>query len=121
MRLMLALCFLAPTAWSATPCELDDCHLAAHLHEVGSVDDVDAYGWLVHDLALARQALRDRDVPRAGQLAGDAHRSLEMNADRVAASNGGEFVDALHEALSEVLVASGRARPDAPKHGVAAR
>lgn len=121
MRLMLALCLLLPTAWSAPNCDLDDCHLAAHLHDLDHVEDVDAYGWMVHDLALARQALRDRDVPRAGQLAGDVHRALEANVERVVASNGEAFAHALHDALSDVLVASGRPRPSDPQDGVAAR
>lgn len=115
MRLMLALCLSAPIAGAATPCDLDDCHLAAHLHALDGVDDVHAWGWLVHDLALSRQALRDRDVPRAGQLAGSTHAALSANVDRIEAVCGGAFVDSLHLALTEVLLRSGRTAPEAPR------
>lgn len=114
MRLLLALCLFLPAANAAPSCDLDDCHLAAHLHAVDGVDEVAAYGWLLHDLALSRQALRDRDTPRAGQLAASAHNALSLNADRVTAACGADFVRELHLALSEVLVRSGRVAPEAP-------
>ena len=114
MRLLLALCLFVPDSFAAPSCDLDDCHLAAHLHAVNGVDEVAAYGWLLHDLAMSRQALRDRDIPRAGQLAASAHLALTLHADRVAAACGAEFVSELHLALSEVLVLSGRVAPEAP-------
>lgn len=114
MRLLL-LVFSVSVASASSLCDLDDCQLPVHLHAL-DVDGADstAYGWLQHDLAAARSAQRDRDLPRAGAVALDAHHALAANAERIEKARGRAFVLALHEALADVMVESGYRRPEAP-------
>lgn len=114
MRFTAFILFVS-AVFAAPRCELDDCQLPVHLHDVGVEDDSTAYGWLVHDLAAARSAQRDRDLPRAGAVARDAHAALVAHADRVERARGKAFVLALHEALTEVMVASGYRAPEPPR------
>jgi len=109
----IALLFFS-VAVAGQPCSLDDCQLPVHLHHVDAESDSTAYGWLEHDLAAARSHQRDRDLPRAGAVALDAHRALAVNADRIERVRGKDYVLAMHDALVEVLVASGYRAPEAP-------
>lgn len=89
-------------------CTLDDCLLANHLHALEAAP-VDGYDWMIHDLALARQAQRDGDGSRAGQLAAGLAFSLDRQGARIVDAGGEDFVLALHEATLEILEASGHA------------
>lgn len=101
-----ALLFSTTAVAGSYHCTLDDCLLANHLHQL-EAPPVDGYAWMVHDLALARQAVRDGDHSRAGQIATNLQFTLERQGARIVEADGEAFVKALSEATSDILEATG--------------
>ncbi len=111
-HIILSLSFLISSVALARSwqCTLDDCVLPNHLHQL-EASPVDGYTWMLHDLALARQALREGDRSRAGQIANSLHFTLERQSRRIVAADGEDFVQAMHTELAEILDASGFVSP----------
>ena len=101
-----ALLFSTTAVAGSYRCTLDDCVLANHLHQIEATP-VDGYAWMVHDLALARQAIRDGDHSRAGQIATSLQFTLERQGAGILEADGEAFLQALSEATSDLLEASG--------------
>lgn len=106
--LLTALLFSSAALAQSWRCTLDDCVLADNLHQLEAAP-VEGAGWMVHDLALARQAQRDGDRPRAGQLASSLHYTLERQGPALLSAGGEDFVIAMHAELAEILEDSGYA------------
>lgn len=101
----------------ATACPIEGCGLSPVLHSLngfaGSMDEP-VYSYLVHDLALARLALAEGDRALALELATTAHLGLSTQSAWILRSRGKDFAMSLHQSLTEVIVAAGGERPDAP-------
>ena len=82
-----------------------------------SQTDAGPWAWLQLDAQLAERILFDGDSSAAGQLALDTHKALVAAIDDVTSQRGQDWVAALHDDLSQVLVASGFQVPAAPAPG----
>lgn len=99
-------------------CDVERCAAVAEgLDEVDGLDVVaePAYAWLLEDLHLAKLALAEGDAEAALEIAEAAHFSLAMQGEHIADARGQDFVFDLHDALSEVIVASGGKAPLVPE------
>lgn len=99
--------FIAFAVWfagsgAALACGLDDCALPDEDHlESRRFDRIpaDDWGWMNHDLALARSFLEDGDTAKARQIVAGLDYALRLRADDMVAARGRARVMAFHRAL----------------------
>ncbi len=96
-------------AGTSGACGLDDCTLATSLHQVhpDAPLQADAYAWMNHDLAVARDAVRRGDRAEALDLVATLDRALRAQLDHVVAVRGTSGALAIHLVLQDVSRAAG--------------
>jgi hypothetical protein len=101
---------IALAIWSgaALGCELDDCSLPDALHsDTAQPAPEDAWSWMNHDLAVARDALRTGERARALALVRDLDGILRTHLVAIIAVRGQARVRALHTALQDLSRGAG--------------
>lgn len=103
-RALLGL-LVATTLAHAGACGLDDCTLHTSLHKVhpDAPLTLDAFAWMNHDLAVARDAVRHRDSATALRVAKDLDRALRTRLDAVVATRGTSGALAIHLVLQDIV------------------
>jgi len=106
----LAFLFASPVALA---CDLDDCVLPNHLHDVEHAEDsaaapADDWSWMNHDLALARSALHTGQRADAIRIIDDLDQAMRAKLGPLTETRGQGAILMLHAALQDVLeLASG--------------
>lgn len=99
------------SAAAALACTLDDCDLPVADHRPDPASraaiPADNWGWMNHDLALARAWLADGDPERALALVRVLDRAIRVQLDDLVEHRGERGVNALHQAIREVAVSAG--------------
>ncbi|MDP6933423.1 MAG: hypothetical protein QGG40_10935 [Myxococcota bacterium] len=102
---------LLSTVALAAPCDMDDCTLARHLHQVEDTPGVsganartpDKWSWMNHDLAMAREAARAGHRARAIRIATSVDHAMRAQIEPMVSGRGDQAVRDLHNALQAVI------------------
>jgi len=93
---------------AALACDLDDCSLPEALHREGTeATPQDAWSWMNHDLAVARDAVKSGEPARAIALARDLDSILRTNLKPIVTVRGAARVQELHNALQVLTQSAG--------------
>jgi hypothetical protein len=99
---------LALWSGAALGWQLDDCSLSDALHsETAGSTPEDAWSWMNHDLAVARDAMRTGERARALALVQDQDGILGTHLEAIIAVRGQARVRALHTALQDLSRGAG--------------
>jgi hypothetical protein len=117
-RLMIVATFASAIAAPAMACDLDDCALPRARHAVEPVVDdaktppktelrFQRWGWIPHDLALARTALEDGDRTEAIVLLAGIDRAMRAQASSAVTAVAQIEARLLHAVVGALMLRAG--------------